>query len=222
MDDQDLSDEQRLSRLYSAGVSERQVGDRAACVPPEAILAVILGESPEADRLTTLYLVLSCPAGHRDYEHLSAVEETGTKLERIAERRDAPWRRLIPLAAAASIVLAVGTLIVMDRPGTAGDGAERGGGREIALYAPGGEVAMSDPVAFAWTPVPGASRYVLEVLGPDGAVIFSDSTADTSATLAPSGTLVPGTTYRWSVRTLEEGADEPAASPVGRFRAAGR
>jgi hypothetical protein len=222
MDDQDLSDEGRLRQLYTAGVEERQVGDRANCVAPEAILALVLGESPDAERLATLDHVMGCPACHRDYEYLSAVEEAGAKTERIAARRAPTWRRVLPLAAAASVVLAIGSLVVRDRLGLGGDDVERGGERAIAVYSPAGEVAAAGPVVFAWKPVPGAFRYVVEVLGPDGTVVFSDSTADTSATLARPGALTPGATYRWSVRTLEEAGEEPTVSPIRRFRAAGQ
>ena len=222
MDDQDLSDEKLLSQLYSARVSEKQVDDRTSCVAPEAILAVVLGEAPEADRLATLDHVMSCPACHHDYEYLTAVEEAGAKIERITERRTLAWRQVLPLAAAASVALVIGGIALRDRLGLGGDGVERGGGREIALYTPREEVAAAGPVVFAWKPVPGASRYLVEVLGPDGAVVFSDSTADTSATLARPGALTPGATYRWSVSTLEAGAEEPASSAIGRFRAAGQ
>jgi hypothetical protein len=219
MDDHELSDEGRLRDLYSAGVEERRVIDRANCVEPEAILALVLGEAPEADRLATLDHVMSCPACHRDYEYLSAVEEAGDKTERIAGRRTPLWRRALPLAAAASLVLAIGGLMLRDR--LRDDGIERGGVGAIALYAPGEEVAADGPLHFAWKQVPGAGRYVIEVQGPGGETVFSDSTADTTATLDRLGALAAGATYTWSVRTLEQGAEEPASSPIARFRVAG-
>ena len=125
MDNQELSDEGRLRELYSASVEEREVVDRANCVDPEAILALVLGEAPEADRMATLDHVMSCPACHRDYEYLSAVEEAGDKTERIAGRRAPSWRRALPLAAAASLVLAIGGLMLRGR---GDEGVERGGG----------------------------------------------------------------------------------------------
>jgi hypothetical protein len=220
MDDKELSDEGRLRELYSAGVEERQVVDRTNCVEPEAILALVLGEAPETDRLAMLDHVMSCPACHRDYEYLSAVEEAGDKTERIAARRAPLWRRALPLAAAASLVLAIGGLMLKGRAGD--DGVERGGAGGIALIAPGNEaVPAAGPLHFAWTPVPGAGRYVIEVQGANGETVFSDSTADTTATLDRAGALTPGATYTWSVRTLEQGAEEPATSPLARFRVAG-
>jgi hypothetical protein len=220
MDNQELSDESRLRELYSASVEEQEVVDRANCVDPEAILALVLGEVPEADRMATLDHVMSCPACHRDYEYLSAVEEAGDKTERIAGRRAPSWRRALPLAAAASLVLAIGGLMLRGR---GDEGVERGGAGGILLIAPGDqEVSAAGPLHFAWKPVPGAGRYVIEVQGPGGEAVFSDSTADTTATLDRPDALTPGSTYTWSVRTLEQGAEEPATSPVARFRVAGR
>jgi hypothetical protein len=218
MDDQDLSDESRLRELYSAGVEERQVGDRSACVAPEAILAVVIGEASEADRLSTLDHVMACPACHRDYEYLTAVEEASDKTERIAGRRTGQWRRVLPLAAAASLVLAIGGLMLRERGGD--DGVERGGAGAIRLHSPGEEVRLDGPLLFAWRAVPGAGRYVVEVQGPGGTV-YSDTTSDTTATLDGPGTLTRDSTYGWSVRTLEEGAEEPATSPVAHFRVVG-
>jgi hypothetical protein len=215
MDDRELSDEGRLRDLYSASVEERQVEDRANCVAPEAILALVLGESPEAERLPTLDHVMSCPACHRDYEYLSAVEEAGAKTERIAARGSSPWRRGLPLAAAASLVLVIGGLMLRNR---GGEDLERGGSGGITLHSPGAEVAGDGPLLFAWKPVPGAGRYLVEVQAPGGTTVFSDSTSDTTATLDRAGALTPGATYSWSVRTLEEGAEEPATSPLRRFR----
>jgi hypothetical protein len=216
MDDQELSDEGRLRQLYSAGVEERQVVDRTNCIEPEAILALVLGEAPEAERLATLDHVMSCPACHRDYEYLSAVEEASDKTERIAGRRAPLWRRALPLAAAASLVLAIGGLMLKGRTGD--DGVERGGAGRIALIAPGAEVPPGAPLHFAWKPVPGAGRYVIEVQSAAGETVFSDSTADTTATLDRAAALTAGATYTWSVRTLEQGAEEPATSPIARFR----
>ena len=219
MDNQELSDEGRLRDLYTASVEEREVVDRTHCVEPEAILALVLGEAPEADRIATLDHVMSCPACHRDYEYLSAVEEAGDKTERIAGRRAPQWRRILPLAAAASLVLAIGGLMLKDRAGD--DGVERGGAGGIALIAPGNEeVPAAGPLHFTWKSVPGAGRYVIEVQGAGGETVFSDSTADTTATLDGAGALSPGATYTWSVRTLEQGAEEPATSPLARFRVA--
>jgi hypothetical protein len=220
MDDRELSDEGRLRELYSAGVEERRVVDRTNCVEPEAILALVLGEAPEGDRLATLDHVMSCPACHRDYEYLSAVEEAADKTERIAGRSTPLWRRALPLAAAASLVLAIGGLMLRDR--VRDGGLERGGAGAIALYSPGDEVAADAPLHFAWKPVPGAGRYVIEVQSPAGETIFSDSTADTTATLDQPGALTAGSAYTWSVRTLEQGAEEPTSSPIARFRVAGQ
>lgn len=87
------------------------------------------------------------------------------------------WRgRMIGLAgltAGASLALA---LILPPRP--AGDLPSHRGGDGTKFERPvEGEVVPAGPVSFRWTPVPGASRYRLELRDEDGRQVWSGETA---------------------------------------------
>ena len=212
MDQPELSETARLRRLYSGRVAARGVG--TGCVTPEAILAVIQREGGEEERLGTLEHVMSCASCHREYEWLKAVDEAGGETAGSGAARGRPsWLRAAPLALAASLVLAAGTALLMTRRGS---DVERGEGGSIELLAPRGSEAAGRPVTFAWRSVAGASGYVLEVQRGDGSVAFSDTTADTTVSVAG---LREGE-YRWWVRETTDGS-EPRSSELRRLSLSG-
>ena len=61
----------------------------------------------------------------------------------------------------------------------------RGGGSALVLLTPTSEVAPAQPVTFSWRSYAGLSA-TLELLDPNGAVVFSQLTPDTSLTLRQS------------------------------------
>lgn len=115
----------------------------------------------------------------------------------------APRRRYATLALAASLLLAVGVGVVW-RSGVPASGDVTRGESAVTLLAPPTEVRSgAGAIGFVWRPVTGAVRYELEVVDSAGAVAFSAATADTTATLADTRRLTPGTAYRWWVRALD-------------------
>jgi hypothetical protein len=221
MDNQrDLTETMRMRKLYAQRMRSKSagVGDH---VTPEAILAVVMREGPEAERLATLEHVMSCPACHREYEWLTAVNEAG--LQASAEgagpvRR--PWWRGRALALAASLVMAVGAALAVSSVLRSGPERVRGASGDIELLTPGPSAAAGTPLAFSWRAAPGVSRYVLEVQRADGSVALADTTTDTTATITP-GRLQPDTTYRWWVREVTDGA-EPRSSALRELRITSR
>lgn len=212
MDQPDLKDVERLGQLYRRRVVARQAPDPASCVPPEAILAVLRREGGEDERLATLEHVMSCSACHREYEWLSAVDQAAVDSGGVpAVTGRSSWWRARPLALAASLLLAVGLGLLVRRTISGGPELERGGSGEIALLAPPADAVPAGPITFAWHPLPEATGYVLEVQRPDGSVAFTDTTADTTATLTEPDRVLPESDYRWWVRETTDGA-EPRAS----------
>jgi len=217
MDQSDLTDTVRLQRLYSGRVVRR--GAAEGCVAPEAILAVLQREGAETDRLATLEHVMSCAACHREYEWLRAVDEAVLEGKRAADGSGRRWwSRAAPLALAASLVLAAGTALLMTRRGAE---VQRGEGGEIELIAPSDRVGPGGELTFVWRPLAGAPEYVVEVQRRDGSVAFSDTTADTTLSIAEPLRVLPGSEYRWWVRETTDGA-EPRSSDLRRLRVAGR
>ena len=222
MDNQrDLTETTRLRQLYARRVASRAGGDAGDHATPEAILAVVLREGPETERLATLEHVMACAACHREYEYLTAVNEAGIEAgsSGVAPRRRM-WSSRTVMALAASLVMAIGAGLLVRSVIQAGPERVRGTEGDIALVAPGASAAADGPIAFAWRPVAGVSRYVLEVQGPDGSIAFADTTADT-ATTVERGRLAPDTAYRWWVREVTDGA-EPRSSGFRELRLRGR
>ena len=219
MDQPDMTETSRLQQLYAGRVATRVMGDRGACVAPEAILALVRSEGPEADRLGTLDHVMACAACHREYQWLTAVDQAAGQTEQKTGAAIARpwWRRAAPLALAASVLLAVGAVLVQHRLGRpAAAELERGTTGDVILLTPPANATVGVPLSFAWRPVPGASAYVLEVLSRDGTIAFADTTSDTTLSLT-AGLRLAGTDYRWWVRAMGDVA-ELTTSPLRGLR----
>lgn len=213
-----LIDEERIKQLYARRVAERDRPGGPGCASPEAILALVRREGREEERLATLDHVMSCAACHREYEWLGAVEKAVVETEpaaAAAPRRS--WQFMRPLALAASLLVAVGAVLVVRRIVTEGPEPLRGNGADIVLLGPAAEVPAGDPIDFVWRPLEGVRRYVLEVQRPDGAVVFTETTGDTTVTLRDPAGVLPEHDYRWWVREVTDGS-EPRASPFRSLR----
>jgi hypothetical protein len=208
MDQPDMTDSTRLQQLYSKRVAQRGADAAAPHVSPDAILALIQREGPEDERLAALEHVMSCAACHREYEWLTAVNESALEAEggaRAAARRWS-WSQVAPLAVAAALLLTVGTAVVVKE--RRGPEPERGGGAgDIALVAPAEGATAPGSLVFVWHPLAGASRYLLELQRRDGSVAFSDTTSDTTFTLTEPGRVLTDPEYRWWVRETTDGAE---------------
>jgi hypothetical protein len=220
MDQLDIAETTRLRQLYAQRAAAPG-SERAGCVSPDAILALVLREGSEEDRLATLDHVMSCDACYRDYQWLSAADEAGLETERTAatpERRTI-WRRT-PLALAASLAALVGAGVILSNALRPGPEPERGAGTDLTLIAPRAGASAAAPIAFTWRSLPGASRYVLEIQRTDGSVVLADTTADTVLVLHEIGQL-PSSTYRWWVREVTDGS-EPRSSDLRNLRVTAR
>jgi hypothetical protein len=199
-----LVNEQKLREIYSGIMASRTPGGRAtACPSPEAILALVKREGGETERLGILDHVMSCAECRADFDLLRSIEEAGA-----ATAASRPARRgwLMPAALAASVLLAI-TIGRLGLPGTPEDEVVRSGSDGgVTLLAPPPELPAGAPVLFAWHPIPGASRYRLEVLTGDGEVALEAETADTAITLQGVADLAPGD-YQWWVGATAAGAE---------------
>lgn len=207
MDQPDVNETERLGRAYARRVAERGTkGD--ACVTPEALLALVQREGTEEERLTTLDHVMSCAACHREYEWLKAVDQAAT--ETGAQMARPAWWRRAPLALAASLLVAIGAALLVQSRLRSGSDTTRGEDDRIELVGPATGPALGQHPVLTWHPVKGATGYVLEIQRGDRAVVFSDTTADTTLTV---GATLPAGKYRWWVREVTDGA-EPRSSEL--------
>ena len=192
----------RLQDLYSQALARRRAA-AGPCVSPEDLLALVRQEGPEDRRLQVLDHVMDCRECHREFELLRALEVAGRGGQPRVVRSIS--RRLVPLALAASLLLAVGIGLAVRSRGAPED-TPRGGTHQLDLLTPPAEVAPGQPITFSWRPVPGARRYQLEVLDANGTAMFSEFTPDTALTWS-ADRLRPGASYRWWVRDVTPGAE---------------
>lgn len=192
-----------LRRAYQA----RRIGAADASAPsPEELQRLVAREGSEAERLETLDRALSSRGTAGDLELLRAIAD--------AARADEPrrwWRSAVPLALAASVLLAVGILSVRGRApeetrATPADGSP-------VLVAPGTDASVADPVVFVWRAVPGARGYRVEVLSDAGTLVTSIETPDTTARSALAGVARADSSYRWMVVALLPEGVEVASRP---------
>jgi hypothetical protein len=237
--------DERLRDLYLAGLDARRAREpRPVCdVEPETLLALARGELPPEDRPELLDRVLASAACREELALLRAVvvAERGEVAVGADDRepgderagadpvvvplhgvhaprppRARPWARFgLPLAAAAALALAVGVpTLLRDDPA---EPVMRGEGAPVVLVAPPPEASPAEARTFTWHAVPGARRYVFELLDADGAPLHEHIGTDTTLALPAAVTLAPGAEYRWLVRAADDLGD-PVATSVGRIR----
>jgi hypothetical protein len=217
--------DERLRELYESAVGARASGARSSCPDPERLLALARREGSEDERLRTLDHAMSCGDCMRELALMRAIEQAGAggSGSRAAAPRttSVSWRRAVPLALAASVVLAVGISLRQRTTAVRSDDVERGGG-PASLVVHGASdltVRQGDTLAVAWRPIPGASRYLVEILDDAGRAVVTQPSSDTLLVLRDLAALTAGREYRWWVRTDDTGAGQ-ARSALGRLRIA--
>jgi len=213
MENHGLTDE-KLREAYQRALSARAAPERERCVTPEAMLAVIRREGPEAKRLETLDHVMGCRACRPEFDLLRSLEQAGAEAD--AEVARPRWRWASSVALAAALLLGIGAALKLSGRDDTGE-VQRGPGDTVTLVAPATEIDAGAPVTFTWQPVPGATRYDLELLDEKGTVVFAKTTEATSATLDDAARLAQGATYRWWVRATV-GSSEPRSSSMRSLR----
>ena len=196
--------DERLREVYRKALAQGSGptgAGAASCVSPEQLLDLVRREGAEQSRLTTLDHVMACPSCRHEFDLLRAVEQAGVESGARPGARW-QWHNLAPIGLAASLLLALGVAIGLNRAGERPD-QPRGAFGGVTLLAPATLVAADEPITFVWRPVRHANRYVLELLegSGGGATVLSRETSDTVVVLDPS-LLQPGAQYAWWVRAV--------------------
>lgn len=182
---------ERLQRAYAQLMRERantRTGDE---IPLEVIQALAEGTYAADDRGSMLERVLADPATAHEFHALRQV---------VSLRPPARARRVVPsvmFAAAAALVIAIGTTLTSRSAEPDETEPMRTGSTEVAIVAPASDARWSDQPRFVWSQIPGAASYRLDVVDADGAIAASQVTSDTSAALTMPA--VRSTEYRWWV-----------------------
>ncbi len=203
--------ETELREIY-AGLMTRGAKGRAACPPPEALLALARREGEESARLATLDHAMACRDCRAELDLLRSIDSAGAALGESAKPSARRW--LMPAALAASVLFAVlvGRVALAPRSNDvlrAGPEAA-----SVVLLTPENEIEAGQPVSFAWRPVPGASRYRIEVLTAGGDIAVEAETRDTTVTLNSVGGLAPGEYQWWVVAMTPRPGPRSALRPL--------
>ena len=208
----ELTDE-RLREIYSRALQARRDPARASCPSPDALLALVRREGAERDRLTVLDHAMTCPACRADFELLRSIE-TARRADADTGARHVRWRRPVGVALVTALAAALALFAVLGPWQRSRPREVYRGSTDVQVISPAADASGSGPFTFVWHPVPGARRYVLEVLDPEGALRASTETTDTTVTLG--GTELGRGDYRWSVRARLDGGEQ--RSPARRLR----
>jgi hypothetical protein len=180
-------------------------GDRTACPSLDELQALVSRQGPETERLQRLDHVMGCPFCREEFELLRTVRSAGTE--------PALSRRILALAASVMLVVGAGLVWRMNRP--TGD-IPRGSAAPVVLLTPADGATLSAMPTFAWRPVSDALHYRIELLQPDGTVVWQTVIADTTGSVPDSAAPVPGVEYRWLVEA-ETADGSVRRSEVQRF-----
>jgi hypothetical protein len=181
--------------------------DRGQCPDPERLRDLVERKGDETERLHTLDHAMACSQCRTEFELLRAIQTSRPRASRSYAR---------PLALAASVVglLAAGTIWLTIRSDTSD--TLRGGSSMLELISPVGQVASGASTELSWHPATGEVRYLVQVVGQDGEVVFGGVTRDSQIVLPDTISLVPATEYRWwVVARFADGSE--VASPIETF-----
>ena len=189
-----------LRSAYAQFLSTRRV-QRAECVSPDALLAVVDGSASEAERIATLRHVGLCRACQSDLGLLTSAGEAAGSVTAVPG-----WRRWPALAAAAIVLVVAGSFAIREATlGTPADVLRDAAPTPVRLLAPAESVAATTPVNLVWSALPDTRRYEIEILRPTGEVVYATTAVDT-VLVVPASVLTPGADYRWwVVAVLPEG-----------------
>ncbi|HEX5819892.1 MAG TPA: hypothetical protein VFY20_13480 [Gemmatimonadales bacterium] len=164
-----------LRARYATLLARRAREGAPAPATLEEILALAESGADTPERVARLDRVLADPRTRDEYRMLREV----ARAEPVAARRRAvPW----PLAAAAGLVLVAGAALLARAGRVTGPDEMRGDATSVTLVTPAPDADVTATTPFVWRAVPGASRYVVELLAPSGEVLTSVETSDTIAT----------------------------------------
>jgi anti-sigma factor ChrR (cupin superfamily) len=178
---------------------------------PEQLERIVNGKGSEAERLVLLEHVLRCPSCGPELDLIRAAGEGASA----AERR-APAARWLALAAAAILVIGLGTLALRGRRTVASDDVLRGRAHAMSLIEPESGARLALPIQLAWHAVDGAASYRVELLSTTGDLIGAWTTRDTTLAIADSAHVSASHSYDvWVRATLKDRTDQ--SSPIVRF-----
>jgi hypothetical protein len=220
---EEQSDDEALRAAFRSWQASRPESPEAEALSPDALAALVQDTGDDEARIAALDAALASPNTAAELSLLlaakaaaeaavqadapgslnSVLEATKPMVnDRSTPRAASMWRRVLPLAAALTLIVSGGAVWWQGRD----TDITRGGDGLPSVSLIGERVGV-----LLWRPVPEATSYRVEVLDNEGTPIFTTTASDTVATLPP-GFDAP-TWSSWWVRAYS-GRREIAASPM--------
>jgi hypothetical protein len=117
------------------------------------------------------------------------------------------------MALAASVALVATAVLVWRAVQPDPADVIRGGSPVVTLVGPAEDAALSLPVELVWRSVGEDARYVVELLDADGAVVMTETIADTALVLSEATSSIPAGTYTWLVVAGTRDAGQVRSTP---------
>ena len=211
-------DDDALRAAYAPALRDSTTTHGPECPNEIELFAAVRGEGSEPERLRVLDHALKCPVCRRELALLHSVASVKPRAGASVAREFA-WRRWVPAALAASVMLAVGLAGVGRWRGRSAEDITRAGGAgspALVMPANGGAV-RAGLVRFTWRSLAGVLRYTLEIDANDGTVLYTTQTRDTVVTATIPATAVGED--RWLVRAqMDDGSERRSETRVLRVR----
>jgi hypothetical protein len=184
--------DEELAGLYRRTLEGTMDRPDAECPALERLQAVAEGEADADERMAVMNHVASCL---RCQGEVALLAQVATARPRSGRGIPVAW-----LAAAATVVLAFAGLRVLGSRETVPP-VLRGDGSAVMTVSPAGNVAVAAAGALVWRSVAGATRFEVEILTPEGELVYSDTVRDTVAPMPPG--IAPSRSYRWRVTAVQ-------------------
>lgn len=173
----------------------------SGCLTDEQLAAVADARAPETT-VSHLSRCASCRAAVIDLRRAIQSEPIGAEIASLATPR---WAsdfapRVIGLVAAAAIVVLVARVAVelsTSRPDILRDHPANQIESRPQVHTP--RPVQGERPVFSWSPVVTASQYRITLFDEEGAVVWQDVVADTTANLPRGTAIAAGTSYWWQV-----------------------
>jgi hypothetical protein len=197
-----------LRREYQRSATTTALGPHPE---PDELAELMGGAMPEPDRLAILEHVLRCPTCGPELDLLRSASAGA----RAAERR-MPLSRWMAFAAAALILVGIGTLTLRGHRIAVPVDVMRGNHAAVAVIEPAAGITVAAPVRLAWHAMDGAQSYRVELLTTRGDVIAAWNTLDTALVIPDSVRISANESYDMWVRAMLADRTE-VSSPLVRF-----
>jgi hypothetical protein len=203
-------DDDRLREAYARLLARADADPQAAPPDPEALHEALAGRTSPADRERLVEQAARSARGRRELALVQTAAGAAREAWPVGRPAAARWR---PAALAAGVLLAATLGGVWWRGRTAPPDALRAPAAPPGVTLVREAVRAGEGATLAWRSVPGVRIYEVEVLAPDGALVHTGGTRDTTYLLPADVRPPTAAPLEWVVRARLSDGGVRASAP---------